>query len=558
MKFLTTPSLRTFFLVAFSVFPLLPILPGGRVFSQTQPVGYVNPTAAASGMTSGLENGVTRETINMMQIRASAQEAERAAAAAAMARSAESAIEEQNLNKSLARARETRRLKREAAERLKWERATAQNAYKKVSQGDMSTWKDSNGRVKVERGLPPEFVLAVREEEARAAADVPKRRGFGPFKAGKKIANRAREAVGVANPVRDNTGLMSPKPLPPAEPEPRRGFHIPKIKAPKLSIPKLGNRNSNGNSNAPPPETPRFAIRGNRKANNSQPAPTPAAPPTPAPTAAASPYSASNSAAASPKPAPAPPSSNNTSRNATASSIPARSGAALLKKSNSPAGSSSGNQTASAPPTKKSGFFSRNREKNSSGGSSRFFTFGKKKPAPPAPSIDTGLFPAGAVTATPEGAAMTNYTPVNVPPSPVPAPAPSKPRKKSSPPVTSSVSLPGSKPEKEKKFSLPKPKIPTPKTIAKTSGQTSPTSTVNRNGNSFYVVNGASQFMQYGESKLESTISAIQPGTVVMMTKPGADWATVQLSNGSTGIIQTKNLRAASGAEIPSTTLPGG
>jgi len=73
--------------------------------------------------------------------------------------------------------------------------------------------------------------------------------------------------------------------------------------------------------------------------------------------------------------------------------------------------------------------------------------------------------------------------------------------------------------------------------------------TVNRNGNSYYVVNSSSQFLKH-KSDGSNTISAVGPGTVVHMTKVGADWASVTLKDGSKGVIQTKHLRAAGSANF--------
>ncbi len=500
----------------------------GPVFSQTDQPTYVDPTAAASGMTTGLENGATAETINMMQIRAAAQEAERAAAAAAMARSAEEAIEEQNLNSALARARETRRLKREAAERLKWQQATAQNAYQPVSQGEMASWKDEDGNVKVGSGLPPEFVMAVQDQEAAEAATRAEEEGeerrFAPFKAGQKIVERAGRALGAEEGPRD-PGLRGPQPLPPPEEEERRGFRIPKLKAPDLGnlpFPKFGKRDDVSTG------VPQFADT----------APTTASAAQSVATTGATTSAVAAEAAANPVPT-----------NDAARSIGARSGNALLGENSF---------SAADPPSsaeERSGLFSRAR--NSSG----LFGFGRKKsdtltaaPSRSSNSIDTGLFPAGPVTATTEGSSVPRDSTPVVPVSIEPA---------STSPVSSAPAAPASSPnqvvstlsaeEPERRFSIPKPnlQIPKPSIGRAEPGAPSGESAVNRNGNRFYVVDARSQLMQYGDSTSESTISAVAPGTVVMMTKPGTDWATVQLEDGSTGIIQTKNLRAASNSEIP-------
>ena len=531
---------------------------------------YVSPTAAASGMTSGLENGATQGTIQMMQVRAAAHEAERAAAAAALARTANAAIEEENLKNALQRARETRRQKMEMAERLKWERATAHNAYNKVTRGQMQSWKDQAGNVKVERGLPPDFVVAMQQEEAaRAAAAGPKRRGFGPLKVGQKITDRARKAVGAETAGR-GTGLVGPKPLPDSPPPPPQQvrnaagsppkIRAPKIKAPKFSIPKFGRNRGQGNATAT--EGPQVASQADQSQSSAPPQAMAQA------AAAAPPPSNAAPTAASPKP-PSGQSRSGGSASAvsnpvTASSIPARSGAELLKEE-----TGSGNAPGQATPAKSKkigNLFARNASSKPKTRSApekpapsiapapRKFRFGKKKEPQPQPGIDTGLFPTGTVISNPNpNPPSRTSAPSNNIASSSPPPAPASSNN------SGMVVLPGSSPpEPEKKrFSLPKPKIPTPKKIASaTSGSVSPSSTVNRNGNSYYIVGASSQFMKYGASRSETQIIAVPSGTTVLMTKPGTDWATVRLPDGSSGVIQTKNLRAASSNEVPSGFAP--
>lgn len=467
-------------------------LTGTMVYGQgsaTYP--YVSPTAAASGMTTGLENGSTSATMNMMQVRAAAQESERAAAAAAMARTAESAIEEQGLKTALQKARETRQAKIEASERLKWQKVTAYNAYNSVSSGEMATWKDAEGNVKVGRGLPSDFVNSVKAEEAARAAAAPQKKGFTPLKS---ISDKVTEAVGIDEPISD-TGLSSPKPLPADTMDngsERSGlfgirppsFNISKIKAPKLGFSKLANRTAP----APAPAAPQ-----------------PSAPPAQAAASAVATASASASAtatSAAPSPAPAPQST------APVTIQNSRSGSEMIRdEAQTP-------QFALGSEKKKGGLFSR-------------MGFGKKEAAPPSAEISNSLFPTGMVPSQPSGGTASVSGGRTI------------------------VSLPGSQPEPKKRFSLSKPKLSVPKIASGSNGMVSPTSTINQNGNSYYVVNSTSQFMKYGESRDETSIRAVNPGTVVMMTKPGAEWATVQLNDGSTGIIQTKNLRGANAGEFP-------
>lgn len=73
--------------------------------------------------------------------------------------------------------------------------------------------------------------------------------------------------------------------------------------------------------------------------------------------------------------------------------------------------------------------------------------------------------------------------------------------------------------------------------------------TVNSAGSSYYVVASTAQFMVYGENQMQSEVRALPAGSVVLMTKPGEQWASVRLSNGTEGVLQNKHLRPASAAE---------
>ncbi|MDF1810752.1 MAG: hypothetical protein P1V20_01000 [Verrucomicrobiales bacterium] len=483
----------------FGVFVVLFPFACGAVYGQgsaTYP--YVSPTAGASGMTTGLENGSTSGTMNMMQVRAAAQEAERAAAAAAMARTAESAIEEQSLKTALEKARATRQAKIDASERLKWQRVTAYNAYNRVSSSEISTWKDPEGNVRVGRGLPADFVESVQKEQAARAASEPKKKDFSPIK---NISNKVTQAVGGDEPV--ESGLSGPKPLPqepvaaPREKTGRFNLSPPKLNFPKIRPPKIFSKNS---------ETPPAAAPPQQQYATAPPQQQPQMPPEPRETASASATSAAPASGneASPKP------------------VKIQQSRSASEMVNADAQNAGGNGN---PLKSVGGLFSRNKNDSPPASDSRKFSFRKKQPESAA-VVSSGLFPAGTA---PESAAS--------------APAPSGNR--------TIVSLPSSQPEpKKKRFSLPRPKISAPKAMGG-GGDVSPTSVVNRYGNSFYVVNSQAQFMKYGDSPTETSITAVRPGTLVMMTKPGAEWATVQLSDGSTGIIRTKNLRGAAANEVP-------
>lgn len=476
---------------------------------------YPVDPAAAAGMTRGLPNGVTGQQAEMMQVRTSAQGAQGEAAAALMARSADQSIEQRNQEIALQTAREKKSIKESMTERLKFERAAA--SYNKISANDMSTWKTEGGGVRVERNVPDAFLMSLIEEEEQAAAREAasgEKKGFGLFR-------------------KDDDGDSG-------------GSFLSGIRPPRL--PFMGG----GGGSDPTPVT-----------GSSSPAPSDTSEPTFARTAG--PASPQVQAGAPPKPG----------------VVPMISGAALVD------GRSTVNQretpaSADRPPSsaqtvsfsdqipetekKKPGLFSKLQSgddddhsslvpMSGSGGSSGgggFFGFGKKKTSREVGTIDAGLFPEGAasqaaigtrlsssaVSSSPGGDSFASASPGMV------APVSS----------SSSVELPGQTVEKTRGFSIPKPSLSLPSipSITKSGGGGGnvPTlTTVNSAGSSYYVVASTAQFMVYGENQMQSEVRALPAGTVVLMTKPGEQWASVRLSNGTEGVLQNKNLRPASAAE---------
>jgi len=170
----------------------------------------------------------------------------------------------------------------------------------------------------------------------------------------------------------------------------------------------------------------------------------------------------------------------------------------------------------------------------------------KKKKEDAGGGIDASLFPEGAVASA--GGSEASY-----------ASAPSRAPVSAGMPAStdsSGLPLPGAEPESERGgFSLPKPKLKVPKLGGDGGGggssPASATSVINNNGTPFYRVASTAQFMEYGESQMESEIRALPAGTLVQMTKPGNDWATVRLQDGREGVIRVGDLRAASAGEVP-------
>ncbi|MDF1738839.1 MAG: hypothetical protein P1U86_06755 [Verrucomicrobiales bacterium] len=498
--------------VAFAI-PVVHLLTGGSVFAQApSAASYAADPSAEAGMTTGVPTainpGMTNRQAEMIQVRTSAQGAMGEATAASMSRTADRSIEERNRVKAIESAREVKLMKREMANRMKWERAAT--AYNKVSSNDMSTWKTSTGNVKVERNVPDAFLTAIiAEEEREAAAASEQKRG---------LFGRKKSSEG---------GMLS-------------NISLPNIPVPRLPFVGGGRDNGDSQESAPVSEAgnePSFSQSNTAPAPRSQPQP-------------------QQVSTAPTKPG----------------TIPRISGAALVdgyspvNKSEAPTAAdtppsqpSEVSFSSSLPDTEeeKTGFFSRLRGGgNSSASSSRgggLFSFGgkKKESETTVGTIDASLFPAGAVQSTPTGNLGGGYTAADVARDAEAAPS-----------STGSIELPGQTMEKERSgFSLPKPNLSIPK-ITKAATGGSPgiptTTTVNSSGNSMYVVTSTAQFMVYGADRMQSEVRALPAGTVVQMLKPGEQWASVLAQGGAEGVIQTKNLRPASSNEVGGQFAPSG
>ena len=181
-------SRPVFFRSSFSTFHALHglsvaciVLSAAWASAQTPSAGaYPTDPAATAGMTTSTTNATTSRQLQMMQIRSNAQQAQGDAVAASMARTADRTIDEQNQDRVLQQAREEKAIKRQMAERMKWERNSAQ--VRKVSANDMSSWSQ-NGGVRVERNVPDPFITSLIEEERQLAAQerAEKAPGIGPF-----------------------------------------------------------------------------------------------------------------------------------------------------------------------------------------------------------------------------------------------------------------------------------------------------------------------------------------------------------------------------------------
>jgi hypothetical protein len=482
-----------------------PVLLMIAVFAATSPAFAQSPEAssypvdpvAAAGMTSGLPNGVTYRQAEMMQVRTSAQGAQGEAAAAMMARSAEETIEERNRNAALETARTNKAIKEEMRNRLKFERAAAQQ--QKVTANDMSTWQQ-NGGVRVERNVPDAFLTSLIEEEEQAAARAAESGGKKRF----SLFNGDDSSDG-GGPLGFLGGIRPPR-------LPFTGGDDGGESAPAMAAAPSDN------------SEPVFAPTGSPSSRGSGPAPTPAAP---APAGEAKPGRVpmisgaqlvdgrspvtSNPGAAS---ADRPPSSSETVSFADATPEPQKKPGLFSKF-----GSGSGEEDSLVP-------------SSDSGGGGGFFGFGKKKAAEPAGTIDASLFPEGAVSQAPRGGRLTGGATV----------ADVAEETAAAPTSTGSIALPGQVEEKPRGFNLPKPSLPSIPSITKSGGGSGGSVS-----SGYHVVTSTAQFMVYGSEQMQSEIRALPAGTSVMVTKPGETWSGIRLDDGTEGVVQNKNLKAGAG-----------
>lgn len=488
---------------------------GAVIFTMSPLVGqaqYQDLNAAPIQSTS-YDGSVSARERQLQQVRRDAQALQSEAASVSMARSAGRSIDQQNQDRAVQQARELKAIKRNAIERMKWDRANAQ--VQAVSSNDMNSWNSGSGGNRIERDVPDTFIASLIEEEESA-------RRRGTLKKEKK-----RFSPRDLNPFRkDEPAPVSSNPVIVQQASPQFSEPLPEKKGlfSKVKIPGLGGREEEPAGPALP-EAPVF-----RNANGS-----------------------SNSQSV-----------GNDSPSPAARTVPQRSGAALVdggaapavpavadESNNTPGPTLTAFNPASESEKEKNGLFSAFKksenevqsqvpEKSNSGG---LFAFGKKKPATDARSIDASLFPTGAAEQAPTGGGLSGgYTTEDV--SNEMAAAHSN---------TGSLALPGEAPEK-KKFSLPKPNLSLPSLASNSKpserGSSVPTrTTINSQGNDYYVVTSTAQFMVFGEEQMQSEVRALAAGNVVQMTKAGDQWASIRLSNGMEGVVQNKFLRAASSSE---------
>lgn len=482
-----------------------------------------DPTAA-SGMTQGLPGVSSQRQAELMHVRARAQAARPDAERAAMERSAEAALDQKTQEQVLLDARETKRLKEEAARDMQMQRAA--NAYQGVSRREMNSWADNSGRVKVDGGIPPEVLAALPPEEE----PVKEKKKFGfigmPARAVKGAAGATVGAakktvtilpgVGKKNkeePVSSSTYVdpsqyysQQPGEAPTSdyvEPvQENKGF----FKKVGSSLPFVGGKKNEEE----------FYPSGDFISQEPAPvvvgSPAAGAPPAVAP----SPVSYTT---------PAPAANPDTGINEFAVETEKE---GFLKKISPFGGRDAADEAIPAPePVMASAAAADGypvaEEKTGLGGKFKNLA-GKVIPGGGSPAandgtIDASLFPqegdSGEMMADTSGLRPKFFRKPNL--------------------ELPEISMPGSSNQE-----MPKPETP----VAKK--ERTP---VHGGGTAYYLVstNGA-QFMRFASGTLGSEAMTLSAGTRVKKTKVGDEWSTVQLSNGSTGIIKNKDLRPDDGS----------
>lgn len=500
----------------FMAFLLVPILGWFGVDLQAQESSQ--SPAAASGMTTGLPGVSQQRQAELMHIRARAQAAKPEAERAAMERSAEDALARSSDQQILDDARETKRLKEEASRQIQYQKAA--NAYQGVSASELNSWADETGRVKVERGVPPEVLAALPPELEDSEEAQEEKTGFSPFKMPKKAAQGAARAAGGAAGAAMGAAKKGLSWIPGVgKDDEETGITAkPRNQEAAPSYSAADEVESGGGM---------FSRLRNRGGDAAEPAATQQAAQTYEPeeekkgffrgVASSIPFVGRNDAdgAAISDSGYVPDSSGSGPAFVGPSgSVPAPAMAPVASSGEFDSGSTSVGASSAMPSTDSDngggGFF-----KNIIGRGSKDKSDGL---ASGSGNIDASLFPQ-------EG----------------------------DPDEMMADTSSGRK----RFFKMPKLEIPE---LALPSSQESPApdtpmpkkdrSPVHSGGSALYVVqtNGA-QFMRFAGGPLGSEAQTLSAGTQVKMTKVGDEWSSVQLSNGSTGIVRNKDLKPSSGSD---------
>lgn len=477
--------------------------------------------AAASGMTSGLPGVSPQRQAEMMVIRARAQAARPEAERAAMERSADDALAQKSQDQLLQETREMKQMKEQAARQLEHQRAA--NAYRAVTAGELNTWSDNAGRVKVERGVPPEIMASLPPEDEEPIVEEEKS-GFNPFKLPKKAAGAATGAASAVVGAAKKGVSWVPKIGKDEEVEtgitatPRVSENASDMGEKKGFFKNFGKRDEEPSPTAIDPAetgektglvrglTSRIPFVGGKDKTDASPEMAPA--PAPAPNPVSDPIAGP---VANQAPAPEPVDDGFFKK------IPLIGGS---KKSEDSVVAVANAATDSPPsvPTEaeKPGMLG-----GIAGLVGRAVPGGKDRSTGGDGPIDASLFPQEG---DPEKL-MADQTAGR-----------KKLLKLPELPSISAPSLPNIA-AAEKKAPMPDRSI-TP---------------VHSGGNANYVVSrDGAQFMRYGAGPLGSEAMSLRSGTVVTKTKVGDEWSTILLADGSTGIIRNGDLKPASGGAVPS------
>ena len=525
--------------------------------------------SGASGMTTG-SSSTTGSQMKLMQIRAQAYQAKKDTEAASLARSTDRALEERNLSSAVTKSRQIKQIKQNAARKMEFEKSS--QAYNKVSHQGHGDRKVGNAVKKI-GGMNP-----FKKKDEKIGLRVPEVDLNAPAKKENKGFLSGLTFIGKKDNVQQNL-LVSPEPVAPVEKE-KKGF----LKGIGQNLPLIGKKNRNDNIYAPSaPVQPTAPIQ--------QPVAT-TAPPSPVKVQGSTMVDGIARV----------PNANNT--------VSPVAPANIDSVATTPTASNSNTDVNMPPVEEKPGFMGRLRNvgdkinpfsKNDAepvGGeiatapniaveeekTSFMSKFNKKddasQPTATAPAavatadkpglmdrfrgiggtsaqgnrvggngtIDASLFPDGSTSATPMGGPLTAAAPA----------APNTTAAGRSGPTGEFAAAPSSDLPGQEKRGLQFPTLTVPDFSEV--GKPDPTvpkkwkerTTSHKGGSNYYVVSAATNFMKFGSSQFNSEVSELAPGTVVRMTKPGDEWSSIQLQNGSNGIVKNKSLRPAQAAEVPS------
>ena len=161
-QFMSPSSFISFRLVAPATVAVLTLTMGDRVDAQT---GI--PDVAPSG--SNVQSYDARQ-LELMRVREAAQKARASAQQAAMARSADRALEEEHIKGNVDRSIEYKQLKAQAAKDA--QNSTAANAYQKVSSGEIRTWQNPDGgNVTIQKDVPQTFTESIPKADTGEAEE---------------------------------------------------------------------------------------------------------------------------------------------------------------------------------------------------------------------------------------------------------------------------------------------------------------------------------------------------------------------------------------------------